>query len=99
MDEPFSSLDAVTREDLQRLTMELRQEIGVTTVIVTHNIEEAVYLGQHILVLGHPPNRRARVIENPEAGLRDYRGAATYWSRCIELREALGGVGVGDATP
>ncbi len=59
MDEPFSSLDALTREDLQRLTVELRQETGVTTVIVTHNIEEAVYLGQRILVLGRPPNTRA----------------------------------------
>ena len=36
------------REDLQRLTVELRQETGVTTLIVTHNIEEAVYLGQHL---------------------------------------------------
>jgi NitT/TauT family transport system ATP-binding protein len=89
MDEPFSSLDAVTREDLQRLTVELRQEIGVTTVTVTHNIEEAVYLGQHILVLGQPPNRQAHVIENPEAGAADYRGAATYWAKCSELREAL----------
>ena len=58
MDEPFSSLDALTREDLQRLTVELRGETGLTTVIVTHIIEEAVYLGQKILVLGQPPNTR-----------------------------------------
>jgi len=89
MDEPFSSLDAVTREDLQRLTVELRQEIGVTTVIVTHNIEEAVYVGQRILVLGNPPNRQAHVIENPDAGAMEYRGAPAYWARCAELREAL----------
>ena len=57
MDEPFSSLDALTREDLQRLTVELRQETGLTTVVVTHIIEEAVFLGQRILVLGRPPNR------------------------------------------
>src|SRR5512136_305166 len=68
MDEPFSSLDALTREDLQQLTLDLRQETGVTTVVVTHNIEEAVYLGQRILVLGKPPNQDARVIENPGAG-------------------------------
>ena len=42
MDEPFSSLDALTREDLQRLTVELRAETGLTTVVVTHIIEEAV---------------------------------------------------------
>jgi NitT/TauT family transport system ATP-binding protein len=90
MDEPFSSLDAVTREDLQRLTVELREETGVTTVIVTHNIEEAVYLGQRILVLGQPPNNTASVISNPLAGHPDYRGAPAYWAKCAELRAALG---------
>ncbi|MEJ5198986.1 MAG: ABC transporter ATP-binding protein [Anaerolineae bacterium] len=89
MDEPFSSLDALTREDLQRLTLELRQETGVTTVIVTHNIEEAVYLGQRILVLGRAPNRTARIIENPHAGATDFRGSTEFPARCNELRAAL----------
>ena len=89
MDEPFSSLDALTREDLQRLVAELRQETGVTTVIVTHNIEEAVFLGQRILVLGRAPNRDARVIENPGAGSQDYRGQLPYLTQCAALREAL----------
>lgn len=91
MDEPFSSLDALTREDLQRLTVELRLETGVTTVVVTHNIEEAVYLGQRILVLGRAPNTAAHIIENPEAGAPDYRGQAAYAARCAELRRSLGG--------
>ena len=89
MDEPFSSLDALTREDLQRLTVELRQETGLTTVVVTHIIEEAVFLGQRILVLGKPPNSAAHVIENPEACDTEYRGRPVYWERCAELREAL----------
>jgi ABC-type nitrate/sulfonate/bicarbonate transport system ATPase subunit len=89
MDEPFSSLDALTREDLQRLTVELRAETGVTIVIVTHIIEEAVFLGQRILVLGRPPNVTAHVIENSEASSTEYRGRPTYWERCAELREAL----------
>jgi NitT/TauT family transport system ATP-binding protein len=97
MDEPFSSLDAVTREDLQRLTVELRQETGVTTVIVTHNIEEAVFLGQSILVLGQPPNTEARVITNLQAGALGYRGAPTYWAKCAELRDALGDSGTAGA--
>src|SRR5512137_1022862 len=45
MDEPFASLDAITREDLQALTLELRAETGLTTVVVTHTIEEAALLG------------------------------------------------------
>jgi ABC-type nitrate/sulfonate/bicarbonate transport system ATPase subunit len=89
MDEPFSSLDALTREDLQRLTVELRQETGLTTVVVTHNIEEAVYLGQRILVLGLPPTTEVRVIENPAAGDPNYRGQSGYWHKCTELRAAL----------
>jgi ABC-type nitrate/sulfonate/bicarbonate transport system ATPase subunit len=89
MDEPFSSLDALTREDLQRLTVELRQETGVTTIVVTHIIEEAAYLGQRILVLGRPPNTVARVVENPGAGEVSYRGQPGFWQRCAELRELL----------
>jgi ABC-type nitrate/sulfonate/bicarbonate transport system ATPase subunit len=91
MDEPFSSLDALTREDLQRLTVELRQETGVTTVIVTHNIEEAVYLGQRILVLGRAPNTDAWIIANPGAGSPDFRSQPDYAQKCSELRTALAG--------
>jgi NitT/TauT family transport system ATP-binding protein len=92
MDEPFSSLDALTREDLQRLVAELCQETGVTTLVVTHNIEEAVYLGRRILVLGRPPATAARVIENPAAGAPAYRGQPDYWGRCAEVRSALGAI-------
>ena len=58
MDEPFNSLDALTREHLQNVVLELIQEHGLTTVLVTHNIEEAVFLGQRVLVLAQPPTRR-----------------------------------------
>jgi ABC-type nitrate/sulfonate/bicarbonate transport system ATPase subunit len=91
MDEPFASLDALTREDLQQLTLELRQETGLTTVVVTHNIEEAVFLGQRILVLGGAPNTQAHVIENPGAGTGGFRGRPAYWEKCAELRSQLGG--------
>jgi ABC-type nitrate/sulfonate/bicarbonate transport system ATPase subunit len=89
MDEPFSSLDALTREDLQRLTIELRQETGVTTVIVTHSIEEAVFLGQRILVLDRLANTRARVVENAGAGSSAYRGQPDYLAKCSEVRGVL----------
>jgi len=89
MDEPFSSLDALTREDMQRLTLDLQAETRVTTVLVTHNIEEAVYLGRRILVLTRPPNRETVIIENPEAGRRGYRGEPGFLARCNQLRAAL----------
>ncbi len=89
MDEPFSSLDAVTREDLQRLTVELAAETRVTTLVVTHTIDEAVFLGRRILVLGRPPNVRPNVVDNPGAGEPAYRGRPDFWSRVAELRGLL----------
>ncbi len=90
MDEPFSSLDALTREDLQRLTVELAAETQVTTLVVTHTIEEAVFLGRRILVLGRPPNTHPHAVENPEAGDTAYRGQPAFWERAAELRRLLG---------
>jgi NitT/TauT family transport system ATP-binding protein len=89
MDEPFASLDAPTREGLQALTLELQAEQRLTLVVVTHAIEEAALLGQRILLLGQPPNRRPRVIENPGWGTPDYRHAPEYTARCKELRALL----------
>ena len=89
MDEPFASLDAVIREDLQRLALELCSENGITLVIVTHNIEEAAAMGKKILLLGTPPNREAHIFENPTAGEASYRESATYQRLCQTLRREL----------
>ena len=90
MDEPFSALDVATREDLQALTVELRREASLTSVIVTHNIDEAVFLGEKILALHLPPNRAARVIDNPGAGEPGYRDSAAFQAQCDALRAVLG---------
>jgi ABC-type nitrate/sulfonate/bicarbonate transport system ATPase subunit len=92
MDEPFSSLDALTRENLERLTLEIRAETGVTTVIVTHNIEEAAYMGQRLLVLRQPPHREALIVDNPAAGQPDYRELPEFQVRCTQIRELLGDI-------
>ncbi len=89
MDEPFSSLDAPTRERLQNLTFELRSEEHLTTIIVTHAIEEAAILGQKILVLDQPPNKNPLVVENPEAGNPEYRRQPAFFERCTMLRYHL----------
>jgi NitT/TauT family transport system ATP-binding protein len=89
MDEPFSSLDAPTRESLQALTLELQAEQGLTLVIVTHAIEEAAVMGRKILVLGQPPNRQAVVVDNPGASRPDYRLSTEYLALCRELRSML----------
>lgn len=85
MDEPFSSLDAITREDLQNLTLSLCTEKKITLVIVTHAIEEAAVLGKKILLLDTPPNSAVRIIENPNAGTSGYRNSGEFHAMCEQL--------------
>ncbi|MBN2303702.1 MAG: ATP-binding cassette domain-containing protein [Anaerolineae bacterium] len=90
MDEPFSSLDAPTREDLQNLVLSLQAEMDLTSVIVTHAIEEAAILGRRILVLRDPPNTAPVIVPNPGAGLPGYRATPEFLAQCNELRHLLG---------
>ena len=55
MDEPFAAVDAQTRADLEDLVRALWQRLGVTMLFVTHDIDEAVYLGQRVIVLSSSP--------------------------------------------
>ncbi|MFI5937750.1 ABC transporter ATP-binding protein [Actinoplanes sp. NPDC051494] len=55
MDEPFAAVDAQTRADLEDLVRALWQRLGVTVLFVTHDIDEAVYLGQRVLMLSSAP--------------------------------------------
>jgi len=89
MDEPFSSLDAPTREGLQNLTKELQAEQSLTTVIVTHAIEEAAILGQKILLLREPPNRSATIVENKGASQENFREMGEYFQLIRELRRQM----------
>lgn len=89
MDEPFAALDAPTREGLQDLTLRLRQERELTTVLVTHSIEEAALMGEWVLVLGELPNRRPRIDHHPAASQPEFRGAPDYGERVRRLRHQL----------
>jgi NitT/TauT family transport system ATP-binding protein len=55
MDEPFASVDAQTRFDLEDLILRVRDDFGVTVILVTHDIDEAVYLSDKVVVLGGAP--------------------------------------------
>jgi NitT/TauT family transport system ATP-binding protein len=57
MDEPFAAVDAQTRADLEDLVLTVRNEYNVTVAFVTHDIDEAVYLGDRVLVLAAHPGR------------------------------------------
>ncbi len=89
MDEPLSSLDALTRERLQSLILNITRNRKITTVLVTHSIEEAVFLGRKIIILSRRPGRIIEVVDNQEAGSETYRLSDTFFRRCITLRELL----------
>ena len=63
MDEPFASVDAQTRADLEDLILDVRRKYGVTVVFVTHDIDESVYLGDRIVVLTPAPTRVQELLD------------------------------------
>jgi len=63
MDEPFAALDAQTRAQMQSYLLQLWKQIDITVVFVTHDLEEAVYLADRILVLGAHPGHVREVVE------------------------------------
>jgi NitT/TauT family transport system ATP-binding protein len=89
MDEPFASLDAPTREDLQSLMLDLRREKNLTLVIVTHAIGEAAALGENILLMEWPPHRAPQIIPNPAAADPVFRFTTEYTELCRSLRQKL----------
>ncbi len=93
MDEPMANLDSLTRERTQDLILGLWWEMGFTGVLVTHDMEEAVFLGKRIFVLSARPARVVEVIENPGMGEPDYRGTPEFAAQVAYLRQVLGGDG------
>jgi len=93
MDEPFSSLDALSREDAQDFVLSVQRERRLTVVMVTHSIEEAAYLADSVYVMGGSnPGAITAHIEirrdesQPRAG---FRGNPRFHEYCSALRGAL----------
>jgi len=63
MDEPFASVDAQTRADLEDLVLNIRRQYGVTVVLVTHDVDESVYMSDRVAVLGGTPTGVAELID------------------------------------
>jgi NitT/TauT family transport system ATP-binding protein len=63
MDEPFASVDAQTRGDLEDLVLQVREEFAVTILFVTHDIDESVYLSDRVVVLTHAPTEVKEMID------------------------------------
>ncbi len=90
MDEPFASLDAFAREELQDLTLDLLAARPMMTVLVTHSIEEAVYMSRTVLLMSRGPGSRiAARIDHGEPGRRYQRKARGYFDACRSVRRAF----------
>ena len=91
MDEPLGALDALTREKMQSLVLNLWNETGKTIVLVTHSVEEALYLGDQLFVMAPRPGRIERTYDLPfaqEALTADARELKTS-QQFIETREEI----------
>ena len=90
MDEPLSSLDALTRETLQQFLLDIWRDHNLTLMLVTHSIEEAVFLVRRIAVMSDRPGTILEIIENPLVGSPAYRQSPEFHGLCSKLRRLLG---------
>lgn len=90
MDEPFAAVDAITRASLQEELLKLWQQFGICIVFITHNIDEAIFLGQRVVVMSAHPGAIQSVIDVdlPYPRSRSSREFGDYYAR---LGEALYG--------
>ncbi|WP_425059572.1 Aliphatic sulfonates import ATP-binding protein SsuB [Sporomusa carbonis] len=89
MDEPFSALDAMTREEIQNVFLTAWRKHSVSTVLVTHDVEEAVYLGRKIVILSASPGTVSKIIDNPLFGVDDIRNHQDFFQLSLTLRRMI----------
>lgn len=90
MDEPFSAVDELTRERLQKLLWQIQRDLHAASIIVTHNVEEAALLGDKIMIVtGYAPIEAITVLENPFAGELPLRSDPVFIQFCSQIRGIL----------
>lgn len=87
MDEPTGALDMITKEKFQDSLHGLYDRYAMTTVLVTHDIEEAVYLGQRILVM--EGGKILHEIHNPYYGEKELRKRIEFYELCLKVRQVM----------
>ncbi|HCM89644.1 MULTISPECIES: ABC transporter ATP-binding protein [Vagococcus] len=93
LDEPFSALDAITREKMQALFLDEWQKRQAPTIVITHDVEEAVFLGSKIALLSGKPGEIIRIWDNPSfsLALEEKRLSDSFYQTIQEIREVLTG--------
>jgi len=91
MDESFSALDAITREKLQNLLIELWYKHRFAVLLVTHSVEEACFLGQKIVVMSQSPSRVVHTFIHEGDKDPEYRYSAKFHELCTSVRKQLKG--------
>jgi len=89
MDEPFSALDAISREEMQELFLKIWKDNNVTTIFITHSVDEALYLGSKIAVFSPSPGRIVQVLDNPCFRMDNIRFKEEYYNMSKKLRKML----------
>lgn len=89
MDEPFSALDALTREEAQELFIDIWNQYKTTTIFVTHSIEEAIYMGKKIIIMSHCPGTIVEIIDNPLFNTENLRQNEDYLKLSSYLRSII----------
>jgi len=89
MDEPFSALDALTREEAQELFINIWNQYKLTTLFITHNIEEAIYMGKKIVIMSHCPGTIVEIIDNPLFNTENLREDERYLKLSSYLRSII----------
>jgi len=92
LDEPFGALDALTRRELQDWLLEVWRSFGQTVIFITHDVEEAIYLGDRVAVMSPRPGRIVKTVDVPLARPRQQSmiTESVFSSLLAELLEALG---------
>lgn len=91
MDEPFSALDAISRESLQDTLVNLYRNRPLSILIVTHSIEEAVFLGRKIIIMTNSHGEISDVVDNPYFGIENFRESKEFYELCINIRKKMKG--------
>ncbi|MTI46261.1 ABC transporter ATP-binding protein [Sporosalibacterium faouarense] len=89
MDEPFSALDALTREEAQELFVDMWNQYKTTTVFSTHSIEEAIYMGKKIVIMSHCPGTIVEIIDNPLFNTKNLREHNEFHKLSAHLRNVV----------